>query len=374
MRESMLLRIVDGIHAAGLDDAAWPPVLTDIADALRASGSILMASDRGHSEVSFGILGRIDTAGWGDYSAHYVNKDVRMAATAGRPVGSVFADHELLPPREYLGSEIYNDFFRRHDMGRVIGTKLLQDADLEAFMAVQASMKRAPFTEAEKRLLGRLAPHLARAVQVRTRLLRARSGTAAVEDCLERLAVGVVLLDSRGAPIFANRAASRIFAQQDGLSLQPDGLHVVAAAERATLARLLRGPSGALHASGGGGSMVARRPSGRSPFALLVAPVRRRGLFAEDPACLVFVTDPSEVPADLAGSFGRAHGLTRAETGLLQRLLAGRTPAEAARDLEVALSTVRSHLKQVFGKTGARSQSDLMRLVLSFAGGVDLRD
>jgi DNA-binding CsgD family transcriptional regulator len=44
--------------------------------------------------------------------------------------------------------------------------------------------------------------------------------------------------------------------------------------------------------------------------------------------------------------------------------VAGRRLDEAAEELQVAHETVRSQLKSAFRKTGARSQADLVRLVL----------
>lgn len=57
-------------------------------------------------------------------------------------------------------------------------------------------------------------------------------------------------------------------------------------------------------------------------------------------------------------------GLTPAESRLLQLLHRGRTPAEAAEQLGVCMSTVRTQVAALLGKTGARRQVDLMRLLV----------
>lgn len=57
------------------------------------------------------------------------------------------------------------------------------------------------------------------------------------------------------------------------------------------------------------------------------------------------------------------YALTPAETRVLMRILSGKNVREAARDLSVAASTVRTHLDNIFLKTGVSRQTHLIRLV-----------
>ena len=62
-----------------------------------------------------------------------------------------------------------------------------------------------------------------------------------------------------------------------------------------------------------------------------------------------------------------AYGLTPAETRLLTSLLGGRTLAATAATLGIAATTARTHLDNIFSKTGVTRQVDLMRLVTGLA-------
>ncbi len=53
--------------------------------------------------------------------------------------------------------------------------------------------------------------------------------------------------------------------------------------------------------------------------------------------------------------------LTRAETALLEQLLAGATLTEAAAHQKVRISTMRTHMSHLLAKAGSRRQSDLLR-------------
>jgi DNA-binding CsgD family transcriptional regulator len=75
-----------------------------------------------------------------------------------------------------------------------------------------------------------------------------------------------------------------------------------------------------------------------------------------------------EIHAMLNEAFALSPSLTnhscsrQAETRVLASLLAGRTVAETAMDLGIVLSTAKTHLENIFSKTGVSRQADLMRL------------
>jgi len=75
----------------------------------------------------------------------------------------------------------------------------------------------------------------------------------------------------------------------------------------------------------------------------------------------VFISSPPDMH-DGAATTATAFGLTPAETRVLASLLASRTLAETAQVLGIAASTARTHLDNIFSKTGVTRQADLMRL------------
>jgi DNA-binding CsgD family transcriptional regulator len=70
---------------------------------------------------------------------------------------------------------------------------------------------------------------------------------------------------------------------------------------------------------------------------------------------------------DTAEAAAAAFNLTPAETRVLSNLLGGRTLAETAATLGIAATTAKSHLENIFTKTGVARQADLMRLATSLA-------
>lgn len=58
-------------------------------------------------------------------------------------------------------------------------------------------------------------------------------------------------------------------------------------------------------------------------------------------------------------------GLTKAEARLALALAEGRSPAQAAKDFDVKLTTIRSQLQQIFAKTGTSRQAELVAMLLN---------
>ena len=89
------------------------------------------------------------------------------------------------------------------------------------------------------------------------------------------------------------------------------------------------------------------------------------GLAARRPSRALLIHDPATQGANL-DDFAVLHGLTPAETRLLEALLLHSTLPEAAQHLGVSINTVRSQLRSVLDKCGACRQVELMRMVVSW--------
>jgi DNA-binding NarL/FixJ family response regulator len=97
-------------------------------------------------------------------------------------------------------------------------------------------------------------------------------------------------------------------------------------------------------------------------YILTVAPLGVELAVYERPLAMILVADPdarSPSERDLAEFFG----LSRAESWLTAALLAGKTTREAATDLEVQITTLRTQLSSVLRKVGVSRQAELIRVL-----------
>jgi DNA-binding CsgD family transcriptional regulator len=101
---------------------------------------------------------------------------------------------------------------------------------------------------------------------------------------------------------------------------------------------------------------------------LSVLPVARcEGLAGTPAKAAIFITEPDARASMDADLIAESFGLTRREAAVAAHLGMGLDIADTAATLAIAIGTVRAHLKQVFEKTGARSQSALVLKLRSYS-------
>jgi DNA-binding CsgD family transcriptional regulator len=107
--------------------------------------------------------------------------------------------------------------------------------------------------------------------------------------------------------------------------------------------------------------------SGRLPYLLSITPLL--GGSAEESYHVLTIYDPERAAAVSRASLEALFHFTRAEMRLVEQLLHGRMPAQAAEALGVTIHTVRTYLKRLYHKVGVRSQATLMRRLVQVASG-----
>jgi DNA-binding CsgD family transcriptional regulator len=123
---------------------------------------------------------------------------------------------------------------------------------------------------------------------------------------------------------------------------------------------------------GAAGAISLSRPSGAQPLPVLVAPFSGKRLAdgACWPAAIVFIGNPEQEARGSTDLLRGLYGMTHAEASLAAILLQGRDLTEAASELGVTMNTVRTQLRSVFDKTGARRQAGLIRILLRGPAGL----
>ena len=353
----------------------WTAFLDRLTDASRGASMVFFRQDVDRPGATVPMSVRIPEECLRSYEAHYnaVNPWMKQRPDLLVP-GRVATSEEMCPTDVLRRSEYYNDWLKPLGYAHCLGGVVLQEGPLHSVITAFRAERTGPASVADVAVFREVLPHLRRGVQLYFRLLDLETGRAATSAALDRLPLGVILLDDARRPILVNRAARAILDRNDGLSLAPNGLRAAHRAESAALTALIASVTAAplergapVSGRGAGGSLAISRPSRQRPLSVLVSPLHadHYRLGASIAVAAVFVGDPEERSEPDADVIRRLYGLTRAETSLVLALLSGLSLGDAAEALAITGNTARTHLKRVFAKTGVRRQSELSRVLVT---------
>lgn len=169
------------------------------------------------------------------------------------------------------------------------------------------------------------------------------SAAGSLAMLMDELAYGVLITTPKGRLLQANLAARREIARHGLLTLHEGQVQAVDAAQARLLAQAMA------KAESGRRGLVALRCEGRR-LSVAVLPLRPERPI-DPPTVALLLSRPGVCDPVMLCFFARAYGLTPSEEQVLGILCQGYSAPEAALQLKVAVSTVRSHVRSMCAKT-----------------------
>jgi len=367
MDEASFSGVLDAIYDAATALERWPTALDRIGKAFGCSYVGLLDRNLRTMEGRASAIG-IDLAGQREYFEVWSKHDLlRLWTRTFRP-GAVETDREIVPHSIMFRSDYYNCFLKPHDMHTTMRITLAVGNGFRKFISMARPASLEEYGRVEIEQCRRLVPHLQRAAMVAQSVENSRLALNAFSDVWEQSAKGIVLLDSGGRILFANRAVRAMARPHNGLRLSRDRIEAVDDDDNTALQRLIAGATGRMNRldAARGGILRLARASGEPGLSVAVSAMGSQTSWAGVvPAAFVLVTDPSAQPLPPDEIMRALFGLTPAEVRVAVRLTAGESPEHAARTLGVSITTVRWHLASLYRKTGTGRQAELMRRLLA---------
>lgn len=359
-------RLLDLIYDAATEQELWRSVLTEIADRTGSQGAVLFGQSFQAARVYFDYNGRLSE----ECNLVYRQRHMQNPWSAGmesQPVGRLVLSDEIVPLASLQPTLFFNEVLRPQDVSHNAMIALAAKDDFKAAFNLCRSARQGPLGHDGRRFLERLAPHLCRSIRLGFRIDAYRSLQRAEYDVLDRLSVGVILLDRRARIIYANAAAKALDTDDGPLHLRSATVTARAPPQAQRLGDLIRLALRGVPIA----SMSVSRAGDGALLTILVSSVRGRDVdrFADlsmaDAAVLLFIVDPANRAGVPPAWIVDAYGLTAAEARVAIAASSGLTIPETAHQLGVSRNTIKTHLRKVFGKTGTNRQAELARLLTS---------
>lgn len=371
-------QVVAAIYDTVLQPDSWQQCFHKMRDLLGADSMLatLQAPARGEAQL---LASNLDPRFLQHYAEEWWMRDTwALAGMAGRR-GQAFLVSDLVPDKEWLRSDIYNELVKPlADCRYCIGT-ILDVGAQRAVMGLHRTSTAPDFRRRDIDVLQRLSNHIGQSLRMAQKVASRDNSSALLGAAIDSLSFGLIVVDPECRPLVMNRRAEACLGPGGGLLGGRAGEALRAENPKQTLVlhRLVRdaarlAAAGALRIE----RTVAAGPrSGPStgPLLVQVAPLtgKQAGLLgARGQASLLLLHQSAGTP--LQGTVLRSlFGLTVAEAKLAQRLAKGDSLQEVAAASDLSVNTLRTHLRGILLKTGTNRQASLIRLLTQLSVRID---
>ena len=286
-------------------------------------------------------------------------------------VGEVFSTSTVMSHAEFLQSRFYKECIRPQGWIDNIVVYLDRAPEGHAGFALFRHEREGLADEPARERLRLLVPHLRRAVLIGKLIEFKTAQAAALADALDGLSAAMLFVDSSGRITHANAAGRAMIADGDVLRA-PLGRLTASDPDvnRALRSIFLAAASGdaAIGVRGVAVPLVARDGERYVAHVLpLSSGARRSTGVGYAAAAALFVQKAALATRSQPEAIAKTYRLTAMEVRVLLTIVEVGGVPEVAETLGIGESTVKSHLKRLYEKTGAHRQADLVKLFAGYA-------
>lgn len=367
MKTATAARIIDQIYDCVLEPQGWPGFLKTISSRGGNASSSIAVYDRWGA-------GRNLVIEHGANQSHlriYFEKLAAMKlGSGGRPhlqsVGDIAMLTMLCGDQESLEHDFYDRWIKPSGFRDMIGVLVLKSGKRLAWFSVARTEIQSRYGDSDLEFMDWLSPHICRAFTMADVFELQSVRIERLERTVDALSTGVFLTDTRGIT-YMNSSAKNLVDRGRTLKLKNNRLSagrsrtsdMLAHAVSASLDGMAPLRTGAhtiaIPDEDGGGLLASILPlhwqEGPNPLAGMSGSA---AIFVQD------VSQPLPFPCE---AFAGLYDLTPAEARVCLELARGLSPQDLAEALGLRVSTIKTHIKHIFAKTGVTRQGELIRLM-----------
>jgi DNA-binding CsgD family transcriptional regulator/PAS domain-containing protein len=359
--------LIGDIYEAILDRSMSSGVFENLTQFVGAqAGALLWKSYRRSTDVVF--TSGIKSPGLELYKERYAKLDPATKPLLLRDVGEVASTTELVSYSEYVESRFYKEWVKPQGFVDSWYLSLEKSETTCVHLIFWRKGKTSIESDATRDRMRLIVPHLRRAMLISNMVDHGKAQAALFGDTLDGIAAGLFLVDANGRILHANASGQALLAR--GVVLRAYGGKLVSndAGAEQELYRVLDAVGGGVPgADTVAVPLTARHGEHYVAHVLpLTSGLRRRAGAGYAAAAAVFVQRALlDVPSPQV-AIAKLYKLTPMELRVLFAIVQVGGVPEVAAMMGSSSSTIRTHLRRLFSKTGTDRQADLVKLVAGY--------
>lgn len=371
--DPILLQLIGGIYDAALNPDLWNAILPRIGAFVGTSAGGLFAHDFSRTRRHMSIAYEFGTDP--EYGQLYVEKYRTLDPMAGTyfvlDVGEVFSTSTVMSHADFQQSRFYKELIQPRGWVDNICVYLDRTPESHAGFALFRNEREGLADEPARERLRLLVPHLRRAVLIGKIIEFKTAQAATLGDALDGLSAAMLFVDSNGRIIHANAAGRAMIAEGDVLRASLGQLVANDPDDNRALRDIFLAADTGDAAIGVRGVAVPLLTRDGERYVAHVLPLssgaRRSTGVSYAAAAAMFVQKAALDTRSPPEAIARTYRLTAMEVRVLLAIVEVGGAPEVAETLGIGEGTVKTHLKRLYAKTGARRQADLVKLFAGYA-------
>jgi DNA-binding CsgD family transcriptional regulator len=358
-----LTSLIEDIYDAALDAARWSDILPKVADFVGGQAALLSqdaVSGYGGALYHAGI----DAHHLRLYTRTYRELDPAMLFVLAE--GQVASISGIVPVDELREALFYREWMRPQGWIDAATAVLERTATRCTKLSIIRSEAQGIVDAEMRQRMQLITTHMRRVVMIGNMSDPGRAEAAMFADILDGFTAAVIVVDATARVIHANTAGRGILHDGDVLSIAGGRLVASDMQVNQTLREAFGGEAAEVGKSIAV-PLMACNGGRKVAHVLPLSPGTRHAGVALAAAAAVFVRNAVLETPSTPDVIADIYRLTRTELRVLLAIVSVGGVPRVAQALGIAESTVKTHLGNLFEKTGATRQTDLVKLVAGFS-------
>lgn len=304
-----------------------------------------------------------------DYETYYAARNVWLQSDPKSiervPIRN---SHRQCSRKVLTASEFYCDFLKPLSLSQAVGATVGIDDNHVLSLGVVSGSSREDYGVNDESLLAQLAPYVARCVNIKSIIGDHQTRASAYSHALDRVSCPAILTNSNHDLLHLNSAAEKLIYPKGPLKIELGRISLINKMATDSLSAAIKAACNSAAKIGNGDScqyvaIEDEAYSGGLRIGAIAASAHSEWLASKPTEVMLFVAEDRDHKPDAVDRIRRRYGLTKRECEVVALIGLGLNGLELSRSLGISYQTFRVHLKNVFSKTGVRSQTELARII-----------
>jgi DNA-binding CsgD family transcriptional regulator len=361
-----LSSVIGDIYDAAIEPTLWKRALGSICTFVGGHSAVLFWHDSATQRSEALHLFNEDPHYTRLYFEKYLPMNPMFPAATFMEAGLVHSSTDIMPQDELVKTRFYKEWIKPQGITDALAVNLEKGTTCSSLLNVRMGESYGMADTEAQRRLSLLVPHVQRAVSIGRLFDQTKASEKALATALDHVEAAVLLVGADGAIAFANEPAKAMLADGARIRTVDGRLRAVATETDRMLCNIFESAQNGDASVGVRGVAVPLTTSPQEQWFAHVLPLtsgnRRQAGLAYEAVAAVFIRKSVPDATAPLEAIARQYKLTASEVRVLDALLKVHSVKEIAETLGLSQATVKTHLHNLFRKTGTRRQSQLVKL------------